>query len=114
MAKLAGCLGDAQAQVTVSADLGFNNYGTKAGSFVSVKVTCGNNEKDIEEALNIARAIAESKVKENFARMEEVLTEALRPAESKVPTKALGQNPTTVPKQPLTTKPAAGQPSFRR
>jgi hypothetical protein len=109
MAKLAGCLGDAQAQVTVSADLGSNNYGTKAGSFVSVKVTCGNNEKDIGSALDIAREIAESKVQENFKRMQDVLDSALKPSGTNIPNKALEP-----PQQPRAMTGKLQPPSFRK
>jgi hypothetical protein len=75
--KLAKHLGDAQAQVTVGADLTTSvDFGNKAGAFVSVKVTCNNSEADISAALDIARELAEQKVAENHTRMSELLDEA--------------------------------------
>lgn len=73
MEKLEDCLGDGLASVSVSGDMAHNDYGTKAGTHVSVRVTCGNNESDILKAHAIARDIVECLVDENLDRMMQLL-----------------------------------------
>ena len=74
---LKDCLGDALAQITVGGDLATSvDYGNKAGAFCSIKVTFGNNEKDLTTAHGIARDIAHKFTQEDQAKMEEILNQA--------------------------------------
>ena len=126
VAPLAECLGDGLARISVSGDLAVNDYGTKAGSHVTVSVTCGNNEEDIEKAHSIARTIMEKCVAEDVNRMEAMLNQriskktstpttapASRPSPTTTaaaPTKAAARpsmKPTTIPKR-------VGKPTFQR
>jgi len=97
MAKLEKHLGDAGAQVTVSADLATSvDYGNKAGAFVSIKITCNNSENDILAVHDIARDWVETLVSDNQSRMQGLLDNARSggvktveaPPQDPVPTKA--------------------------
>jgi hypothetical protein len=92
MAQLEQHLGDANAQVVVSSDMATSDYGNKAGSFVSIKVTCNNSEEDILAVHGIAREMTEELVQENYHRMAAIFESAKNgPAKSAVPSKAQGQ-----------------------
>lgn len=74
MEKLEKFLGDGNATITVSQDLTTSeDFGNKAGAFVSVKVTCGNDEDNIRGAHSIARELVKDLVAEDYVESKKML-----------------------------------------
>lgn len=108
MAKLEEHLGDGNARVTVSQDLTTSeDYGNKAGAFVSVTVTCGNDEDNIRGAHVIARELVQELVAVDYKESKGMLDQIRGIAE------APKQNSKTQPRMVTAGKPS-GRPSFGR
>lgn len=52
-------IGDANAKVTVGADLAVKDFGTGAGAFVSVSLTCNQDVNTVNMAISLAAAAAQ-------------------------------------------------------
>lgn len=50
--------GDGSSKVTVAADLALKDFGSGAGAMVSVTLSCGQDAKSIEEAIDLAGKLA--------------------------------------------------------
>jgi hypothetical protein len=126
MERLNECLGDGQAKVTVGGDLALNDYGNKAGAFVSITVTCGNSEEELEAAHGIASEMKEDFLRHDLSQMEAMLGEkqggktekqqSAAPAKAREPAKQArpaargpGRRPAAKPSSK-----AASRPSFQR
>ena len=70
-------VGDGNAQVTVGMDMKEASYGTGVGCFVSVKLTCGQNETQIEQAHGLAQKLAIKWVDQGYEKAAERLNEIL-------------------------------------
>ena len=58
-------VGNGLAKVAVSADMNIKDFGTGAGSMVTVSLTCNQDQQTLQTALNLAGQIARWYVKEN-------------------------------------------------
>lgn len=109
MNKLTDHFGDGLARVSVSADLATSDYGNKAGSMVTVTVTCNNNERDISAVAEIGFSLAQRLVTENQQEMQAVLEarlngETIKTKPDKATKRSLGK----------VRSPAKAAPNFRR
>ena len=117
MAALEPHIGDAQAKVTVGAELAHSkDYGCKAQSFVSVSVTCNNSEDDISAVHNIIHPLARKLVNEDLEKMKldrdgHIGANAPVPGKVASPPRASAKPP---PSKPVEVKPGVQRPSFRR
>ena len=114
MAALEEHIGDAQAKVTVGAELGHSKeYGCKAQAFVSVSVTCNNNETDIGAVHEIIQPLARKLVNEDLEMMK-----ADRDAHMGAPAPSPGKvaSPPRANAKPAAApaKPGVQRPTFRR
>ena len=120
MAALEQHIGDAQAKITVGAEPGHSKeYGCKAQAFVSVSVTCNNNETDIGAVHGIVQPFVRQLVNADLDQMKEdrdthMGTTAPAPTTGKVsnPPRANAKPPTAQPV--AAAKPGVQRPSFRR
>lgn len=101
-------LGDANARVSVSGNIGVSDYGNKASASVTVTLTCNQQEGDIVEAHGIAKEIMERFLDEDQRTMEGMLAQALDG----------GSKQATPSKAPAKAAPAkarsGGKPNFKR
>lgn len=58
MDKYKELIGDAQAHISVSSDMGIKDFGTGAGAMVTVSLTCNQDAVSIEKAIDFAGVIA--------------------------------------------------------
>lgn len=58
-------VGNGLAKVSVSADMGIKDFGTGAGSMVTVSLTCNQDQQTIQKALSLAGHVSRWFVKEN-------------------------------------------------
>lgn len=58
-------VGNGLAKVAVSTDMGIKDFGTGAGSMVTVSLTCNQDQQTMQTALSLAGQIARWYVKEN-------------------------------------------------
>lgn len=129
MTALEKHIGDAQAKVTVGCELGHSKeYGCKAGSFVSVSVTCNNAEDDITAVHSIIQPLARKLANEDLDQMKldrddhmggpvsapvgKVAAAPRAHAKPPTATKPAGTKPPAA--APVATKPGVQRPSFRR
>lgn len=117
MATLEEYTGNAQAKVTVGAELGHNKeFGCKAQAFVSVTATCNNAESDIVAVHEIIHALARKLVNEDLEKMKldrDAHISPIPPPTAQTAGK-VGNPPRASAKPPATTKPGARPPAFRR
>lgn len=122
MAALEAHIGDAQAKVTVGAELSHNRDYCKAQAFVSVTVTCNNKEEDISAVHNIIHPLARKLVAEDLEKMKldrDGHIGAATPSQGKIssPPRA-NAKPVEVhqfpPKGKPEARPGVPRPSFRR
>lgn len=66
-------VGNGLARVSVSADMGIKDFGTGAGSMVTVTLTCNQDSKTIEKAAELAGELARGYAQENRQRAENEL-----------------------------------------
>ena len=121
---LSECVGDGLAKVTVSGDMAVNDFGTKAGAFVSVNVTCGNSEEEISMAHDVARDMVHKLLQEDIEDMEALLDSRLNKGkEPEVKASKVSQAPKPSPRKSTkqvkakksdTSRPKVKRPSFRR
>lgn len=117
MAELESHLGDAQAKVTVGAELGHSrDYGCKAGAFVSVSVHCNNHEDDIQAVHETLHNLARNFVNEDLEVMKQDRDSHMGAAPPQQPAAGkVSQSAATKAKNPnKTVKPKVTRPSFRR
>ena len=70
-------VGNGLAKVSVSADMGIKDFGTGAGSMVTVSLTCDQSGPVIQSALNLAGQVARWYVKENRQVAENELNQII-------------------------------------
>ena len=112
MAELEQHIGDAQAKVTVGAELGHNKeYGCKAQAFVSVSVTCNSSQDSISAVHSILHTMVRQLVNDDLEKMKEDRDAHIGSAPGKVssPPKVQAKTPGKV-----TARPGVQRPSFRR
>lgn len=119
MAALEPLVGDAQAKVTVGAELAHNKeFGCKAQAFVSVSVTCNNKEDDISAVHNIIQPLVRQLVNEDLMKMKEDRDAHMdqialaQPGKVANPPRASVKPPVAQPA--AAAKPGVQRPSFRR
>lgn len=113
MAALEAHIGDAQAKVTVGAELGHSkDYGCKAQAFVSVSVTCNNHEDDINAVHNIIQPLARKLVNEDLEKMMEDRDAHMGPVAA--PAGKVSAPPRASAKPAAALKPGVQRPTFRR
>ena len=66
-------VGNGLAKVSVSADMGIKEFGTGASAMVSVSLTCNQDGKTIEKAVELASELARGFAMENRQRAENEL-----------------------------------------
>lgn len=71
-------VGNGLARVSVSADMGIKEFGTGASAMVSVSLTCNQDSKTIEQAVELASALARGYAMENRQRAENELAPILQ------------------------------------
>jgi hypothetical protein len=114
MAELEQHIGDAQAKITVGAELAHSiEYGCKAKAFVSVSATCNNSEESITAVHGIIQPLARFLVNEDLDKMKgdrDAHMGTTPAVEGKV-----SAPPQATAKGKVSAKPPAVQrPSFRR
>jgi hypothetical protein len=109
MSALEPHIGDAQAKVTVGAELGHSrDYGCKATAFVSISVTCNNHEDSIRAVHSLIHPLARKLVNEDLTRMKEDRDAHL------VGVGKVSAQPRANTKAAMGPKPGAPRPTFRR
>jgi hypothetical protein len=109
MDRIEKVLGDANARVSVTGNVGVSDYGNKASASVTVTLTCNQAEKDIVEAHGIAREIMQHFLDEDQQAMEDMLSGKVDGGtKSATPAKAGGAS------APAARTPAIGKPNFKR
>lgn len=121
METLEKYIGDAQAKVTVGAELGHNKeFGCKAQAFVSVSVTCNNAELDIGAVHAIIQPLVRKLVNEDLEAMKadrDSHISAIPPPPAAPPPEATPgkvSNPPRANAKPATAKSGVRPPAFRR
>jgi len=76
MDKYEKLLGNAQARVTVSADMSLKEFGKGTSAMVSVSLNCNQDEETIGQAIDFAGIIARTYCKEQQKLAEEELVAA--------------------------------------
>jgi len=66
-------VGNGLAKVSVSADMGIKEFGTGASAMVSISLTCNQDGKTIEQAVELASGLARGFAMENRQRAENEL-----------------------------------------
>lgn len=66
-------VGNGLAKVTVSADMSIKDFGTGASGMCSITLTCNQDTKTIEQALDLAGTMARGFAQENRQRAENEL-----------------------------------------
>lgn len=111
MSALEPHIGDAQAKVTVGAELGHTKeYGCKAQAFVSISVTCNNREDSISAVHDIVHPLVRELVNGDLVKMKEDRDAHL----GGVPTGKVSAPPRANSKPGAALKPGVQRPSFRR
>jgi len=113
MAALEAHIGDAQAKVTVGAELSHNKDYCTAKAFVSVSATCNNSEDAINAAHNIIQPLARKLVNEDLEKMKED-RDAHSGAIPAQPGKVSSPPRANVKPPAVAAKPGVQPPSFRR
>ena len=107
MEKLDQYIGDGNASVTVGGDLTRSeDYGNKAGAFVSVTIRCNNGVEEVRAVHDIIRGWIEPQIAENQARMQGILDDL------RGKTALISQVQPTQPSKSL--PPKVGRPVFQR
>ena len=70
-------LGNAQARVSVSADVGAKEFGTGASSMVTVSLTCNQVQQTLLSAINLAGEMARWAAKDQLGKTETELQQML-------------------------------------
>lgn len=114
MSELEKYTGDGQAKVTVGGELAHSkDFGCKAQAFVSVSVTCGNNEEDITAVHGIIHSLVRNLVNEDLTVMKKDrdahIGPVVQPKASLPPTPQARTAPV-----PSGARPAVARPSFKR
>jgi len=86
MSEIQKHVGDGNARVTVGAELGVNDYGTKASAFCNVSVTCNNHMDDVAAIHDIVHPYVKSRVEQDLIEMETILKRHLKPEEGQAET----------------------------
>lgn len=110
MDELEKVLGDANARVSVTGNVGVSDYGNKASASVTVTLTCNQAEKDIVAAHALAKDMMKHFLDEDQGEMERMLAAAQDGgSKSSAPAKAQPGNDkvTPVPSR-------VGRPNFKR
>lgn len=78
--ELRRLLGDENAKVAMSANMGESDYGTGYGVHVTVTLTCDQSVEKVEEAMEVAKGIALEQLQISFAEAQEMFedTELLK------------------------------------
>jgi hypothetical protein len=66
-------VGNGLAKVSVSADMGIKDFGTGASAMVSITLTCNQDEKTIDRAIELASTLARGYAQEHRQRAENEL-----------------------------------------
>lgn len=115
MAALEQHIGDAQAKVTVGAELGHSKeYGCKAQAFVSVSVTCNNNEEDIGAVHGIVQPFVRQLVNEDLEQMKVDRDTHMGTTAAPAPGKVANPPRANAKPPAVAAKPGVQRPSFRR
>jgi len=119
MSALEEHLGDGLAKVTVGCELAHNKeFGCKAQSFVSVSVTCGNNEHDINAVHGIVQSLARQLTNTDLEAMkldrDAHMTGSATTARVSSPPGGRVSSPPKAQGPALTAKAEVNRPSFRR
>ena len=116
MAALEELSGDGRGRVTVGAELASNvAFGFKAGSFVSIGVTCDSNMDIIQQVHDLVHPVVQRMVEEDHAEISAMRDSILPPGESdKALNLETGSKPAPKVEEKTTTRPKKSKPSFRR
>ena len=76
MDRIEKVLGDANARVSVTGNVGVSDYGNKASASVTVTLTCDQKEKNLVEAHGIAKEMMQKMLAEDQHEMEQMLAQA--------------------------------------
>ena len=108
MDRIEKVLGDANARVSVTGNVGVSDYGNKASASVSVTLTCDQKEESLVEAHAVAKEMMRHFLAEDQHEMEQMLAQA----------QDGGTAPPKAASPPKASKPAVratgGRPSFKR
>lgn len=71
-------LGDAQARISVSADMALKDFGSGAGAMVTVTISCNQDKNTIEQAIDLAGSLARAYCAEQRQLAEKELENAVK------------------------------------